>query len=143
MALIYSGQLVSGLSSDQKPTNVPTGLAGSYPYDEQHLIRSIASTTVTLEGTTLEKTYSGDKMCVSDPVDVSESMLEALKAQIEYRLARMHTVGRDAPSLNTMKNQARSEILRAMECESRHKLDNFKWFDWVQAIRNATVSTSA
>lgn len=127
-------------------SNVPTGLAGQYPYDEQHLIKSISSTTVTLDGTTLEKTYSADRMVVSDPVDINESMLEALKAQIEYRLARFHAGARDMPSINTFKAAADREIRMAMECESRdmrNRLAGCAAFDWVQAIRNATISTDA
>lgn len=122
-------------------TNIPTGMGGRYPFDEQHIIRSISSTTVTLDGTTLEKAYSGDKMVVSDPVDMNEAMLEAFKAQIEYRLARMHGGGRDMPSLNTMKSLADAEIRRAMECESRNLPTRYVVFDWVQAMRNATIST--
>ena len=124
-------------------SNVPTGLGGQYPYDEQHIIKEISSTTVTLDGTTLEKSYSADRMVISDPLDVNESMLEALKAQVEYRLARFHTAGRDQPSLNTLKGTADREIRQAMECESRHmrdRLASYSMFDWVQAMRNATVS---
>lgn len=123
-------------------TNIPTGMGGRYPYDEQHIIRDISSTTVTLDGTTLEKTYSGDKMVVSDPVDMNEAMLEAFKAQIEYRLARMHGGGRDMPSVNTYKTLAEKELRLAMECESRSGgMAGYALFDWVNAIRNATIST--
>lgn len=122
-------------------TNIPTGTGGRYPFDEQHIIKSISGTTVTLDGTTLEKTYSADKMVVSDPVDMNEAMIEALKAQIEYRLARMHGGGRDMPSLNTMKGLADRELRMAMECESRNLPSRYIVFDWVQAMRNATIST--
>lgn len=70
-------------------TDYPTGFAGQNPFYEQHRIKSISGTTVTLDGTTLSQAYSSsEKAVVSDPVDMDDQMLEAFKAAMELRLAR-------------------------------------------------------
>ena len=68
------------LSSDT--TTHPTGLAGDNPYNEQHKITAISGTTVTIDGT-LGQAYTSTTIVVSDPVDMTEPMIEALKAQVE------------------------------------------------------------
>ena len=102
------------LSSDT--TTHPTGLAGDNPYNEQHKITAISGTTVTIDGT-LGQAYTSTKIVVSDPVDMTETMIEALKAQVEYRLARMSNDTRDV-SMN--KQVADMELRRALEAEARH-----------------------
>jgi hypothetical protein len=97
-------------------TTHPTGLAGTYPFLEQHKIVKIASTTVTIDGT-LSTAYSGDKMVVSDPIDMNDTMIEALKAQVEYRLSRF---ANDARAMATAKQVADIELRKSLELESRH-----------------------
>jgi hypothetical protein len=97
-------------------TTHPTGLAGTYPFLEQHKIVKIASTTVTIDGT-LSTAYSGDKMVVSDPIDMNDTMIEALKAQVEYRLSRF---ANDSRAMATAKQVADIELRKSLELESRH-----------------------
>lgn len=94
----------------------PSGLAGNSPFIEQHKIKSISSTTVTIDGT-LGQTYSSAKIVVSDPVDMNDQMQEALKAQLEYRLARFSNDTRDMMSA---KQIAEAELRRVLESESRY-----------------------
>tara|TARA_R110002020_G_scaffold96181_6_gene230505 strand:+ start:37 stop:444 length:408 start_codon:yes stop_codon:yes gene_type:complete len=98
-------------------TTHPTGLAGTYPFLEQHKITALSTTTVTIDGT-LSTAYSGDKMVVSDPVDMNDTMVEALKAQIEYRLSRFSN---DLRNVGQTKQIADMELRRAMEAEARHQ----------------------
>ena len=97
-------------------TTHPTGLAGTYPFVEQHKIIKIATTTVTIDGT-LSRAYSGDKMVVSDPIDMNDTMIEALKAQVEYRLSRF---ANDARAMASAKQVADMETRKALEMESRY-----------------------
>jgi len=97
-------------------TTHPTGLAGTYPFLEQHKITALSSTTVTIDGT-LSTAYSGDKIVVSDPVDMNDTMIEALKAQIEYRISRF---ANDARGMATAKQVADIELRKALEMESRY-----------------------
>lgn len=94
----------------------PSGLAGNSPFIEQHKIKSISSTTVTLDGT-LSQAHSSAKIVVSDPIDMNDQMQEALKAQLEYRLARFSNDTRD---MMTAKQIADAELRRVLESESRH-----------------------
>ena len=94
----------------------PSGLAGNSPFIEQHKIKSISSTTVTLDGT-LSQAHSSAKIVVSDPIDMNDQMQEALKAQLEYRLARFSNATRD---MMTAKQIADAELRRVLESESRH-----------------------
>jgi len=72
-------------------TESPTSLFGTNPFTEQHEILSISTTTVTLKTSTLGQAFSaGSKIVVTDPVDMSESMVEALKARLEFRMARQY-----------------------------------------------------
>jgi len=97
-------------------TTHPTGLAGTYPFLEQHKITALSTTTATIDGT-LSTAYSGDKMVVSDPIDMNDTMIEALKAQIEYRLSRF---ANDARAMATAKQVADIELRKSLEMESRH-----------------------
>lgn len=129
------------LSSDT--SSHPTGMAGLNAYAEQHLIKSVAGNTVELDGTTLENAYTSTKMVISDPVDANEAMLEALKARMEYRLARMHG---DIKETDARLRIADREMRQAMEMESRtlsSRLNSFTLFDWVNAMRHATISTDS
>ena len=94
---------------------LPSGLAGINPYNEQHEITAVASGTISIAGT-LSQSYSGAKLLISDPVDMSENMIEALKAQIEYRLARFSN---DERGTVTARKVADLELRRALEAESR------------------------
>ena len=97
-------------------TTHPTGLAGTYPFLEQHKITALSTTTVTIDGT-LSTAYSGDKIVVSDPIDMNDTMVEALKAQLEYRLSRFSNDARDMASA---KQISELELRRALEAEARH-----------------------
>ena len=95
----------------------PTGLAGNNPYFEQHKITKIASTTVTIQDPiTNTVNYSNDYFIVSDPIDMSDNMIEALKTEIEYRLARFSNDTRDVV---TARKIADYQLRRALEAESR------------------------
>ena len=97
---------------------LPTGLAGTSPYNEQHKITAISSTTVTIAGT-LSKSYSATtKIVISDPIDMNDTMIEALKAQIEYRFARF---ANDQRGTTTARDAADFELRRALEAESRYQ----------------------
>ena len=97
-------------------TKHPTGLTGTFPFLEQHKITALSTTTVTIDGT-LSTAYSGDKMVVSDPVDMNDTMIEALKAQIEYRMSRF---ANDSRGMATAKQVADIELRKALEMESRY-----------------------
>ena len=109
------GSIIRIADSDE---TLPTGLAGTSPYNEQHKITKLATTTVTIAGT-LSKSYSaGTKIVVSDPVDMNDTMIEALKAQIEYRFARF---ANDQRSTTTARDAADFELRRALEAEARYQ----------------------
>lgn len=98
-------------------SNYPTGIAGQYPYTEQHRIKSISSQTVTLDGTTLGSAYSSaEYVTISDPIDMPETAIEALKAGIEYRLARTAQSGRAIQSAYQIYQSA---LRTAIENESK------------------------
>lgn len=95
----------------------PTGLAGSNPFEEQHRIKSISSTTVTFDGTTLDNTYSsGTAFLVSDPIDASFSMIDAIKAEARAKLAEFSG---DVEAIKVHREIANGDIRTAMENESR------------------------
>ena len=97
----------------------PTGLAGINPYYEQHKITGISSTTVTIDGTIQHASgYSGKYFVVSDPIDMSESLIEAFKAEVEFRLARLANDQRDISNARAIADR---QIRQALEAESRHK----------------------
>jgi hypothetical protein len=101
---------------------LPTGLAGNSPYSEQQKITEINSSTrvVTLAGT-LNQAYTEatGKLVVSDPIDMNDTMIEALKAQIEYRFSRF---ANDQRSTTTARDAADFELRRALEAEARYKV---------------------
>jgi hypothetical protein len=103
-------------------STLPTGLAGNSPYAEQQKITAINSGTrvVTLAGT-LNQAYTEatGKLVVSDPIDMNDTMIEALKAQIEYRFARF---ANDQRSTTTARDAADFELRRALEAEARYKV---------------------
>jgi hypothetical protein len=99
----------------------PTGLAGNNPFYEQHKIKSISGTTVTIHDTiTNSSGYSNAYFVVSDIIDMSDNMLEALKTEIEYRVARFSN---DARDVVTARKIADYQIRRALEAETRTKSD--------------------
>jgi hypothetical protein len=95
----------------------PTGLAGSSPYAEQFKILSLSGTTVNIDGA-LVQAYAGstNKLVVSDPIDMNDTMLEAFKAQVEYRLSRF---ANDLQDMTASKGIAEMELRRSLEAESR------------------------
>ena len=98
-------------------TTHPTGLAGSSPYAEQFKIASLSGTTVNIDGA-LAQAYAGgtNKLVVSDPIDMNDTMLEAFKAQVEYRLSRF---ANDLQDMTASKGVAEMELRRALEAEAR------------------------
>ena len=92
-----------------------TGLSGNNPYTEQHEIIGLSGTTVTLSGA-LDDNHSPSKIIISDPIDMSDTMLEAFKAQIEYRMARFSN---DQRGTVQARKVADLELRRALESESR------------------------
>ena len=98
-------------------TTHPTGLAGSSPYAEQFKIASLSGTTVSLDSA-LTQAYAGgtNKLVVSDPIDMNDTMLEAFKAQVEYRLSRF---ANDLQDMTASKGVAEMELRRSLEAEAR------------------------
>lgn len=92
-------------------TNVPTELGGIEPYLEEKVITAVASTTSITIDSTAENTQSGVKYAVSDPVDCSPAMLNAIIRGVEWHLG-MHRREKDTPMLE---QQYRKAIVGAME----------------------------
>jgi hypothetical protein len=67
-------------------TNNPTGLDGLYPYSDERIVASVASSTsLTLDGTTTARTDV--KYVITDPVDIDLSLANCLYAGIRQYLA--------------------------------------------------------
>jgi len=98
--------------------SIPTGLAGTNPYIEQHRITKIASGVVSIAGTVSQAYTEGASALISDPIDMNDTMIEALKAQIEYRFARF---ANDQRGTETARDAADFELRRALEAEARYK----------------------
>ena len=96
----------------------PTGLAGTDPYQEQHKIKSLSTTTVTLESALDAAHSSGTKIVVSDPIDMNDTMIESFKAQVEYRLSRF---ANDSRAMATAKQVADIEMRKSLESEARYR----------------------
>jgi len=68
-------------------TNIPSGLDGLYPFDDERIIASRASdTTITLD-TAVSTSQSGVKYCVSDPIDLHPAAYNAFLACVNKYLA--------------------------------------------------------
>lgn len=65
-------------------TNRPTGIDGSYPYAEQHVIDTYSSATSLSITSELIDSYSGRKYVISDPIDIDDVMLEPFLARCKY-----------------------------------------------------------
>jgi len=74
--------------SSTSATQVPTGLEGLYPYAEQRVIESVASTTSLTLASTLSNTYSGKAYVISDPIDVPEYLIDLFYAGLEKNVSR-------------------------------------------------------
>ena len=98
-------------------TDHPTGLGGNEPFNEQFKITGLSSTTVTIDSELTAAYSAGTKCVISDPVDMNDTMLEALKAHLEYRLSRMAS---DTQGTVMAQQLATGELRRALEAESRH-----------------------
>jgi hypothetical protein len=100
--------------------SIPTGLAGTNPYIEQHRVVRItgtgSSTIVDIAGTVSQAYTAGSKAQISDPIDMNDTMLEAFKAQVEYRLSRF---ANDLQDMTASKGVAEMELRRSLEAESR------------------------
>lgn len=112
-----SDSMVGSIIRIGDTSTVPTGLAGSSPYVEQAKIKSIAGNTLTLAEGVTYAISSGTKVMITDPVDMSDTMLEALKAQIEYRFARF---ANDQRGVATARQVADFELRRALEADQLH-----------------------
>ncbi len=97
----------------------PTGFAGQNPYHEQQVIKSISGTTVTLQEAMSSAFAISTKIQISDPIDMPDQMIEALKAQVEYRLTRSSREGRGR-GVQQAFQIAQSAIRTALEQEARH-----------------------
>lgn len=127
------------LSSNSKH---PTGLGGTNPYNEQHKITKIDGTTVTISGT-LGQTYAASsKFTVSDIIDMSDTMIEALKAQIEYRFSRF---ANDQRGIVTSRQVADFELRRALEAEQRYasRHGGFSRYDYLFRHTSSAISTGS
>ena len=109
-----SSSMVGSIIRFGDSSNAPTGLAGSYPYSEQAKIKTVSGGNLVLsEGVTYD-IPSGTKVLITDPVDMPDTMLEALKAQIEYRFARF---ANDQRGVATARQVADFELRRALEAD--------------------------
>ena len=121
--------------------SLATGLAGNNPYNEQHEITTVGTATLSIAGT-LSQAYSGAKILISDPVDMSDNMIEALKAQIEYRLARF---ANDKRGTVTARKVADFELRRALEAESRVSdaggVGRYSRYDYLFTHLSNTITT--
>ena len=121
-------------------TNYPTGLPGVFPFLEQHEIYSISSTTVTLRTALSAAAASSTKAVVTDPVDMSDTMYEALLCRLEYRMARMYGEGKNLANIAQLSDR---EIRIALERDSRVKVSRtgyLSFSDWMGRIDVTTES---
>jgi hypothetical protein len=123
----------------------PTGLLGSQPYVEQHQIYDLSSTTVTLRTPLGANVASSTKCVVTDPIDMAETMQEALKARVEYRLLRMYGAGEDrTKNVGQGLALADRELRIALERESRIQIGRrasyLPFRQWMKRIPSTTAS---
>jgi hypothetical protein len=105
-------------------SNKPTGLFGVHPYIEQHQIKSISGTTVTLNETTLGQAFaSGTKVVVSSLVDIRETMMQAVLDALDYRLATMAPGGREGPSIVQAYQRFTRSLIVAKEHDAADRTD--------------------
>ena len=111
--------MVGSIIRLSEDTTHPTGMAGVNPYFEQHKIKSISTTTVTIDGNISNASgYTNHYFIVSDVIDMSENMIEALKTEIEYRLARFSN---DERNVVQARKIADYQLRRSLEAESRFR----------------------
>lgn len=67
----------------------PTGIDGKYPFAEERILSTFTSATVFSVTQAFSLTQSGRKYVISDPVDIDPVMISALKASLEYQIARL------------------------------------------------------
>lgn len=65
-------------------TAAPDGYTGVNPYSEQGIITAVSSTTACTLGAAFTGTYTTVKYVKSDPVDVPESMIEAILSRARW-----------------------------------------------------------
>jgi hypothetical protein len=119
-------------------TTPPTGLGGSNPFEEQHRIKSISTTTVTLDGTTLDNAYSaGTAMLVSDPIDISHEMLDALLAECRSNMAEF---GAPLEEIKLRREIADRKIRTAMEGQTRYDARSRRGITSREYFNQATVT---
>lgn len=109
----YVGSIIR-LSADK--TNLPTGLSGTNPFEVQRVIVSVESETSLTVDRVVAQTLTGVKHTISDPVDIEETMLNALLRCIEKELRisrRMKPVPED-------ELRYREAIALAFEADSRN-----------------------
>lgn len=84
----FTSDMVGSIIRFSSDTNsYPTGLGGLNVYGDQERIASFTSTTVVTLEEGPDSTYSATKYVVSDPLDLSASLLEALQRGAEHQLA--------------------------------------------------------
>jgi hypothetical protein len=116
----------------------PDGLGGSNPFEEQHRILSISSTTVTLDGTTLDNTYSaGTTFRVSDPLDVAYDMIDALYSECRSMMTEFDG---DLKLMEYRRNVAKEDVLTAMENQSRVDRRSTRGVSTQDYFRRGTVT---
>ena len=125
-------------------TDYPTGLAGVNPYQEQNKITAINTGTRTLTlKYPLQNSYSAsEKVIVSDPVDMSENMIEALKAEVEYRLSRFSNNQGDMVNARRV---ADYQTRRALEAETRYatRAPALTRYDYLFTHLDGDITTSS
>jgi len=79
---LHAGAIIRAGTS----ANAPDGTEGPYPYGEQLVIQSVASATSLTVVNAPTTTVSGVKYNISDPVDITQTMMDALVRGCEQQL---------------------------------------------------------
>lgn len=96
--------------------NHPTGLTGTYPFQEERVVMEVTNTTALVVDAALVNTYSGNKYVLSDPVDVDEVMLNAFWRGIALELSKLRRI----EGLGDVTALYQMDLRQAMAADSRH-----------------------
>lgn len=97
-------------------TKNPNGSSGLYPYQEQRIITAVADTTHCTLDSAPVGTYAGVKYTISDPLDLSPGMLNAVLACIKLQYA-LNKPLEDRP-LSSLRESYRQAYVTAQESDA-------------------------
>ena len=89
----FQSSMVGSVLRVGTASNVPDSLGSMNPYDAEATITAVSNTTTATIDTSL--TYSGVKYAITDPIDMSPGMHNAMLSGSEYWLARIRGSGAD------------------------------------------------